>query len=589
LVLGRDRFGIKPLFWAQGASSFAFASELKALLHAPGVSGELDWSQVLSDPAINSTMPKAAAGAPVSFFRDVQQLPAGTILTVAADGRAMETRTYYEPDPDTASILLRSPEDAVAAYGEALERSVHDNLMADVEVGLFLSGGVDSAVIAAIASKVSRLHTFSVASASTLANGDARAAHEVARTLGLPNHQVLFEEEAEGWGPERWKQLLWLCETPLCGPEQLFKFQLHAYAKSVRPALKVILTGQGSDEFNGGYSSVLGDGGGWEEFLATLQRHGLREERRTDPVADIWEEHLQAPILRRAEASPTELYHSFLERKFRDLQMYNCWHEDRTAAGNGIENRVPFLAADVVDAANSVPAELRHSLLDDKQILRRAAAELLPRALAARPKVAFYHGARAADAFEPILTMLAAEDCRLVEEAFAGAVETPVDHQVARRVLEELRQQPDATRSAFFLRLVNAGLLAARREVPAPRPPLPTALLDADWGQLEAALGGPAVGPETVLELAPGVMTVQRLGHGDTPGRYIAINGQIEYELDREELGSWFEMLPLLVRPVALSELCERFGVAPAEVEAQVAEAIELGVIVSSAPSGGNA
>ena len=112
---------------------------------------------------------------------------------------------------------------------------------------------------------------------STFQNGDARARHLAARYLGLPNHQVLFSWHDIPFTPDAWKRLLWLCETPYCDAEQLYKYHLPRYAKSLNSELKVILLGQGSDEFNGGYSAPTAAHPdlepseiGWSAFMAML-------------------------------------------------------------------------------------------------------------------------------------------------------------------------------------------------------------------------------------------------------------------------------------------------------------------------------
>lgn len=88
--------------------------------------------------------------------------------------------------------------------------------------------------------------------------------------------------------------LLWICETPFCGPEQLYKFHLHKYAKAIRPNLKVMLTGQGSDEFNGGYSTTLSpaENPSWEGFIESVNTMEMnRLHRLQGNIFRVWEEH----------------------------------------------------------------------------------------------------------------------------------------------------------------------------------------------------------------------------------------------------------------------------------------------------------
>src|SRR5262249_160805 len=140
------------------------------------------------------------------------------------------------------------------------------------------------------------VHTFTALNGSTTVNGDARHAHLVAASLGMPHHQVLFEP---GRVPSHneWKRLLWLLETPLCGPEQFYKYEMDRYAKQVRPQLRAMMLGQGADEFNGGYTVEAAGGGGWDDFAANLADMARRTALQHRPaLAPWWREDLPAPL-----------------------------------------------------------------------------------------------------------------------------------------------------------------------------------------------------------------------------------------------------------------------------------------------------
>src|SRR5205085_3841853 len=260
-----------------------------------------------------------------------------------------------------------------SAYRERVAAAVVESGMSDAEVGLFLSGGVDSAAVAAF-STLDTLHTFTALNGGTLANGDGEAAHRVARALGRPNHQVVFEVD-DAPTPEQWKRLLWLLETPLCGPEQLYKAELHRFARATRPNQNVMLHGQAGDEFNGGYSVDFANGGGWSDFVATTQAMARNERlvHRAE-LATWW--HRDRPLLRDGAVAPAadetliDSYDAYLSWRYRQIQQYNCWHEDRTAAGNGVEARPPFLDHRIVELTAAIPPSLREQLLWDKRILR---------------------------------------------------------------------------------------------------------------------------------------------------------------------------------------------------------------------------
>src|SRR4029079_14708776 len=207
------------------------------------------------------------------------------------------------------------------------------------------------------------------------------------RAFGLPNHQVVFSWHDLRFTPDQWKQLLWICETPLCQAEQLYKFELHRYAKAVRPELKVMLNGQGSDEFNGGYSTSWRAPGGesagsWEAFARTLRE--LERATITDADFSIFDRSPDESLLTREflaaqrkdlklEAHP---WHLYLARNLHWLQQYNLWHEDRTAAGHQLAARVHIMDPRIVEFAMSVPPRHYPALFFDKRILRRGMSDL---------------------------------------------------------------------------------------------------------------------------------------------------------------------------------------------------------------------
>ncbi len=252
LLLARDRMGIKPLFYTFNQKRLLFGSEIKALLAHPDCPREFDWETALSFNLVQQSVDNPLP----SFFKGIHYLPGGSLLIAEPEtGEVREKRwwTLHIPSQEEFAADDRSAAEIIQGYGDLLADSVRLRLMADVDIGLFLSGGIDSVSVAAFAANHQQLHTFSVLGQSTFENGDARSAHQAASHLGLPNHQVLFSWHDSPFTPEGWKSLLWISETPLCDAEKLYKFHLHRYARAVCPNLKVMLLGQGSDEFNGGY------------------------------------------------------------------------------------------------------------------------------------------------------------------------------------------------------------------------------------------------------------------------------------------------------------------------------------------------
>jgi hypothetical protein len=201
-------------------------------------------------------------------------------------------------------------------------------------------------MLAAIAARAGPFPTFTVLSRSTIGSRDAGSAREVASALGLPNHQVLFDEHAIDIGPDRWRRVLWACEMHSLTAEPLFKFYLHACAKERYPDLKVMFLGQGSDEFSGGYTSLLlgrQPGTGADEWTAVGTRlHSMEAARdaATAGFVDLYVDLFGSGLLSREFAARAaggtrtgttwDRYVGF----FRQNLDYHLWHEDRTSSAH---------------------------------------------------------------------------------------------------------------------------------------------------------------------------------------------------------------------------------------------------------------
>jgi asparagine synthase (glutamine-hydrolysing) len=238
--LFRDRLGILPLYYYADSQMFAFASEIKALLPAIG-SAEVD-TESLHDYLAHRSVP-----APHTLVRGVRKVPQGHHLVVSADG-SVRTEPYWEL-PRESEIRQVTPEEAVRLVDEALTASVRDALVADVPVGAYLSGGVDSSLITALVARErgdAELHTFSAGF------GDPRVdelhwAEKVAGIVGSKHHNVIVTADDFR---DSWAKLSWHRDAPLSEPADVAVFRL---AELARRDVKVVLSGEGSDELFGGY------------------------------------------------------------------------------------------------------------------------------------------------------------------------------------------------------------------------------------------------------------------------------------------------------------------------------------------------
>ncbi|MGE5828222.1 MAG: asparagine synthase (glutamine-hydrolyzing) [Micromonosporaceae bacterium] len=555
LVFARDRFGIKPLYYHRDARRIVFGSEIKALFADEATPRQLDWDKALTTPLLPAA-PYLTDDPLTTWFVGVEAVPAGRIQRIDLTTGATCDHQYWE-FPGAVEADPRTAEEYVSRYRALLTDSVRACATADAELGLFLSGGIDSAAVAALAAPVTgELHTFTVLSASTYRTGDPEHSHRVAAKLGLPNHQLLFDAARTPSAAE-WKRLLWLMETPMCGPEAYYKHELHRFAKSVRPGIRGMLLGAASDEFNGGYTTSAGEAD-WPEFERNMRAMARTSALRARPDAAAWWQYGDQALLTDealrylTDVATADPYPAYLRWQHRKLQQYNVWHEDRAAAGSGIEARVPFLDHRLVELAASVPPALRPTLLWDKAILREGLRGVLPHEVVERPKMPFFYGTDVRHTFQMVLRLLAQHGGALVEEALAApGADTYLDGPALRSTLARLADDPRSAQVEVALRVVNLGLLASMAaDLPAPTVhvpggPLPAALPAAHAAMfgsddlrrratdLERALGLRPPIEEGTLRLADHVLL---LDEPRSATSYLVANGSIEYELDEPEL-----------------------------------------------------
>lgn len=625
LLLSRDRLGIKPLYYYQSRDRLVFASEIKALLVHPSVPREFNWQQALTYS--NGAAQLVAHSRLPSFFRDIHYLPGGWQLEVDLQSGQTQSRPYWDPQAAAAGRPRRSADEYVEEYRALLEDAVRSHLQADVEYGLFLSGGIDSVAVARLAARhAPAFHTFTVLGQSTLTNGDAESAHRAAGVCGLPNHQVLFDWRELQVTPRDWKQILWACELHLSGAEQLYKYALHAHAKAVRPALKVMLLGQGSDEYNGGYSRTYAEqelggrqAGSWETLEQTLA--GLLRLALTKQAGSYSDYQTLVPTAAAQALGRHSLLHrgviplSYLSRwadvplpaapfdiyrqLYREpMQLYQLWHEDRTAAAHSIENRVPFLDHRLVELLYSIPPELHRELFWDKQILRRAMRAELPPELCQREKVPFFYGDDVRYTQRILHRMLVAEGGTLVEEALAAASAAGgvLDGDQLRRIVAELPQDPDYKGAQLVLELVNMGLLssmasqlrvdsaAALRVTPAPIAVREVADL-AQW--LQARAQSPTVAIDHDLSRIPafadGILFVRCEG-GDPswsdPGSYYILRDQTLLFVIEASTGDWIRFLKQIDGRRSSAAILRQLDLAAGQIWKFLEEALEQRVLV---------
>jgi len=430
LLLARDRLGIKPLYWARAGDRLLFASEIKAILETGLVAAEAN------EVALPELLATRYVSGGQTLFRGIRKLLPGHVL-VFENGEVRERQYWDVPladgdgDGEHAAYDGRGP---VPRFRELLEESVRLRLMSDVPLGVFLSGGIDSSVVAAImAAQLDRpLETFSVAFADR-AFSELQYSRQVAATLSANAHEIVIDEHDFFRALPR---LVWHEDEPIAHPSSV---PLYFVSRLAREHVTVVLTGEGSDELLAGYGKyprALWNwrlGGAYSRVVpaalrsavadrvvpglpASMQRYARRsflavghtpEEAFFDNFAAMplaVQRHLLSPRLA-AVATPDAAYAASLEwfRKaghaplldrvlYTDIKTYLVellMKQDQMSMAASIESRVPFLDHVLVEFAARLPTQWKLNGLTTKRILREAARGLVPQEILERPKMGF--------------------------------------------------------------------------------------------------------------------------------------------------------------------------------------------------------
>jgi len=434
LLLARDPLGVKPLYYAEpDPGQLLFASEIKALLQHPRLSREPDFT------ALQQHLAYCHAAGGRTALKAVQRLPPGCWLRWRA-GQPLAIRRYWQAPFGQAPLQEQDRPSALAGLRRQLQDATRRQRVADVPVGMFLSGGLDSSLITALAAREAdtRFDCFTVAypgADNRLDNAaeDLPHARALARRLGLPLHEIDLQPQVA----ELWPRLVGHLDEPLADPAAIACYLICQLAR--QQGIKVLLSGQGADELFCGYPRyrvlhatagldrwplaprrlVAGLAsrlpGAWEgRFGARLRRvrrvlAELAEPAATrflnlcasTPQAEI--SRVWSPAVR--EVLGAETFRGDCQRHIaasglsglsalqeRDLAVYlpnhNLNYTDKMSMAAGVEARVPLLDLELVDTVTRYPYAWLLGR-ETKVLLREAARGIVPDSIIDRSKAGF--------------------------------------------------------------------------------------------------------------------------------------------------------------------------------------------------------
>lgn len=410
--LFRDRLGVLPLYYYVDDEHLLFASEIKSLLVA------LPHSPRVDTASIADYLSRRAVASPYTLFEGIRKLPPGHRLRVHRDGRSVVEPYWSLPEP--GDVLDVTGPEAKALVRSALDDAVADGLVADVPVGAYLSGGVDSSLIVATATRLrggEPVETFSAGFGDERFD-ELQHARRVSGWLGTNHHEVLVRADDF---VDDWSRLTWHRDAPVSEPADVAVSRL---AREARTVVKVVLSGEGSDELFAGYPK--------HRFARWSERAGIVPAAIRTPVLSRMERalpsgHRRLRVAMRAlaagtAAERTEAWFSPFtayerEALLRDVAARDVSSEpagrdaldrmlrqdlrggwladnllergDRMSMAASLELRPPFLDHRLVELACRLPTRVKLRGGVGKWVVRELAGEALPDDIVRRPKSGF--------------------------------------------------------------------------------------------------------------------------------------------------------------------------------------------------------
>ena len=429
LFLARDRMGIRPIFYTNTQGALLFGSEIKSLLADKRVRAEIDPVSLDQIFTFWSTL------SPRTIFKDIMELPAGHYMLIE-NGQITVQRYWHLQFPDIDAFKNDNPRarinDYLEEFKELLIHATQIRLRADVPVGAYLSGGLDSSVTSAIIRYYTQtpLDTFSIAF-SDPEYDESIYQQQMAKLLGTDHHVVYATHEEIG---NIFPDVIWHTEVPILRTSPA---PLYLLSRLVREhGYKVVMTGEGADEFLAGYNifkealirrfwarqpesklrplllqklyPYIGDlsksggsylraffGNNLENTSSRLYSHTIRWEN-TSRTKRFFQEHIKMPnqsLLDYPIDIPLEFdhWHPLNQAQYLEISIFLSQYllssqGDRVGMANSVEGRFPFLDYRLVEFCNRLPPELKLRGLTEKYLLKRLAAQWLPEGIWIRPK-----------------------------------------------------------------------------------------------------------------------------------------------------------------------------------------------------------
>jgi asparagine synthase (glutamine-hydrolysing) len=405
LLLVRDRLGIKPLYFYNDGNNFVFSSEIKAIL----TSGLVDAK--FNEEAVDEYLANRYVRAPYTFFKNIFQVNPGTYLTINKNLATVENK--YWDIPDTFNIASEyNEEEILKGLGDELNKAIKYRLIADVPLGTYLSGGVDSSLITAITAlhKKEKVNTYTIGFEEI---NEFNYSDIIAKKYKTEHHEILMKKEDY---MANWERLINLKDAPLGVPNEI---PLAVMSSKLKEKITVVLSGEGADELMGGYGRIYRAPFDYanEDTKESFYDYFIS---KYDYVSRLMRDQLiNTPKSYRAKFD--EEIKADFSKKSNEESIFKFFHKyhvkgllqrvDMTTMQTSVEARVPFLDHNLIEFSyRNIPYDLKLRWLNEeaknkamsmnsnqysenldtpKYLLRKLSYKYLPKEIVERKKIGF--------------------------------------------------------------------------------------------------------------------------------------------------------------------------------------------------------
>ena len=405
LFLVRDRLGIKPLYFYNDGDNFIFSSEIKALLSSGLVDAKFN------EEAVDEYLANRYIRAPYTFFKNIFQVNSGTYLCVYKDLSAIENKYWDIPDAFNISTEYNE-EEILKGLDDELNKAIKYRLIADVPLGTYLSGGVDSSLITAITAlnKKEKVNTYTIGFEEI---NEFEYSEVIAEKYKTEHHEILMQKEDY---MSNWERLINFKDAPLGVPNEI---PLAVMSSKLKEKITVVLSGEGADELMGGYGRIYRAPFDYVNEDTKESFYDYFISKYDYVPRSMRDQLINTPKSYRAEFD-AEIKADF-SKKSNEESIFKFFHKyhvkgllqrvDMTTMQTSVEARVPFLDHNLIEYSyRKIPYDLKLKWKDEaskgkaknmsssqyseeldtpKYLLRKVSYDYLPKEIIERKKVGF--------------------------------------------------------------------------------------------------------------------------------------------------------------------------------------------------------